>query len=284
MGTGPDHAALVAALRAAKRAPNEYAELLESGAAPEQILQDEHGLLAPHLAEAAGAEIEPWRKRGIAVVSILDPGYPPNLRAVHDRPALVFVAGSLRPEDARSVAVIGTRKPSPDGIDAARAVSEHLVDDGFTVVSGLAAGIDAVAHTSALARGGRTVAVIGTGLLHSYPTENAPLQRQIAAEGAVISQFLPDTLPSRRTFPQRNAVMSGIALASILIEASHTSGVRTQARLALAHGRPVLLMESLLDQIWARELAARPGTHVIRSPSEVTAVVERLASTGVLLG
>ena len=284
MGTGSDHAALVALLRAAKRAPSEYAELLESGTTPEQILQDEHGLLAPQLAEAARAEIESWRKRGIAVVSVLDPGYPPNLRSVHDRPALVFFAGTLRPEDARSVAVIGTRKPSPDGMNAARALSEHLVDGGFTVASGLAAGIDTVAHSSAIARGGRTVAVIGTGLLHSYPPENAPLQRQIAAEGAVISQFWPDTRPSRRTFPQRNAVMSGIALASILVEATHTSGARTQARLALAHGRPVLLMESLLDQNWVRDLAARPGTHVIRSPGEVMAVVERLSSTSALLG
>ena len=179
--------------------------------------------------------------------------------------------------------MIGTRRPSPAGLERASAVAEHLVGCGFTVASGLAAGIDAAAHTAALARGGRTIAVIGTGLRRSYPPQNAALQRRIANEGAVISQFWPDAPPTRTSFPQRNAVMSGIALATIVIEASHTSGARTQARHALAHGRPVLLMDSLLEQHWARELAARPGTWVIRSPEEVPALAERLSATNGLV-
>jgi len=113
------------------------------------------------------------------------------------------------------------------------------------------------------------IAVIGTGLRHAYPPRNASLQRRIAAKGAVISQFWPNTPPSRQNFPHRNVVMSGLALATIVVEATHTSGARSQARAALAHGRPVLLVAKLLDQRWAGELAARPGVYVIRSLPEL---------------
>ena len=283
MSPGAETAALVALLRSAKRPASEYSDLVEDAGSAMTVLADEQGLLAPQLLEAAEAEIAGWGKDGIAVLGLLDPGFPSNLRAVHDRPPLVFDAGRLQPRDTRSVAVIGTRRPSAAGLAAASAVSEHLVDSEFTVVSGLAAGIDTAAHTAALARGGRTIAVIGTGLYRSYPSENAALQRQIAQKGAVISQFWPDAPPSRRSFPQRNAVMSGVALATVVIEAAQTSGARTQARFALAHGRPVLLMEPLLQQLWARELAGRPGTWVIRSPDEVAPLVERLSSTGALV-
>ena len=218
------------------------------------------------------------------LVTVLEPDYPPNLRAVHDRPPMVFVAGSLTPADARAVAVVGARKATHDGTKRASVIAEHLVDSGFTVVSGLAAGIDTAAHTAALARGGRTVAVIGTGLARSYPPQNQALQRRIASECAVISQFWPDAPPSRRSFPMRNAVMSGITLATVVIEASDTSGARMQARLALAQGRPVFLLASLVErQPWAREYAGRPGTHVVRSPGEITTVVERLISPGSLV-
>ena len=146
---------------------------------------------------------------------------------------------------------------------------------GYTVVSGLAAGVDAAAHREALAAGGRTVAVIGTGLQHSYPPENAELQQQLAASSAVVSQFWPETEPSRAGFPMRNAVMSGLALGTAIVEASVTSGARIQARRALAHGRPVFLARALISQPWARELAARPGVHVYDEPDEITAALER---------
>jgi DNA processing protein len=178
--------------------------------------------------------------------------------------------------------VVGARQASPKGTDAARAIAAHLVENEYTVVSGLAAGIDTAAHTAALERDGRTLAVIGTGLARSYPPQNASLQQQIASRCAVISQFWPDAPPSRRSFPMRNAVMSGLALATVVVEASHTSGSRMQARLALAHGRPVFLVRSLLDQDWAQALATRPGVHVARSPEDITSMVERLTSAGAL--
>jgi DNA processing protein len=276
-------AALVALLRAPKRAAIEYASLVEEAGSATLILADERGLIAPQLVEEARAEIEAWNAAGITLFTVLDPGYPANLRAVHDRPPLIFVAGRLEPGDIRSVAVIGTRRPSSTGVESARAVAKELVDAGFTVVSGLAAGIDTAAHTAALSQGGRTVAVIGTGLNRAYPPQNALLQSRIATEGAVISQFWPDAPPSRASFPKRNAVMSGTALATVVIEAGQTSGARTQARLALAHGRAVLLMEALLEQPWASELATRPGTWIIRTPAEIAPLVERLTSTGALV-
>jgi DNA processing protein len=278
-----DTAALVALLRAPKRPDGEYASLIEEAGGATQILADEHGLIAQQLLDDARAEIEAWNAAGIALFTVLDPGYPPNLRAVHDRPPLIFVAGRLEPNDVRSVAVIGTRRPSSAGVESARAVAKELVDAGFTVVSGLAAGIDTAAHAAALSHGGRTIAVIGTGLNRAYPPQNASLQTRIATEGAVISQFWPDAPPSRASFPKRNAVMYGTTLATVVIEAGQTSGARTQARLAVAHGRPVLLMESLLAQPWASELATRPGTWVICTPTEIAPLVERLSSTGALV-
>jgi DNA processing protein len=275
-------AALVALLRAGGRPWQQYAELVEEAGSANAILEQEQGLLATEHAEKATREIERWDSQGFKLTTVLDPDYPENLRAVHDRPPLIFVAGRLEPGDARSVAVVGSRNASERGGKGARAVAEHLVDNGYTVVSGLAAGIDTAAHIATLKRGGRTVAVIGTGLSRSYPPQNAALQKTIIEAGAVVSQFWPDAPPSRRTFPMRNAVMSGMTLATVIIEATHTSGSRMQARLALAHGRPVILAATLLEQDWARELAARPGTHVASTPSEVAAIVDRLTSTGAL--
>lgn len=285
-------AALIVLLRIGTRPWSEYAELVEERGSAISALEDELHTGQASLFERAGnrdqpiasaaAEIGRWQAEGIALLTVLDSDYPENLRGVHDRPPLVFVAGGLQGRDARSVAVIGARAASSDGLSVARELAVHLVEHGYTVVSGLAAGIDTAAHTAALDRAGRTIAVIGTGLRRAYPPQNASLQRRIAGAGAVISQFWPDAAPSRRSFPMRNAVMSGMALGTVVVEASERSGARTQARLALAHGRPVFLLRSLLTQSWARECAERPGTHVIGSPAELTAVLERLTSAGAL--
>lgn len=291
---------MVALLRAGRRPWVEYAELVEERGSAAAVLDDElereaapdgqTSLLdappesADEVLDQARADLERWTEDGMQLVTVLEPGYPPNLRAVHDRPPMVFVAGVLTPADARAIAVVGARKATGAGLDRARGIAEHLVECGYAVVSGLAAGIDTAAHTAALARRGRTVAVIGTGLARSYPPQNAALQRRIASECAVISQFWPDSPPSRRSFPMRNAVMSGITLATVVVEASDTSGARMQARLARAQGRPVFLLASLVErQPWAREYAARPGTHVVRAPEEITTVVERLISPGSLV-
>jgi DNA processing protein len=291
-----ERAAMVALLRVGRRPWTEYAELVEERGSIVAVLDDElertgaacqTSLFSDGEETAiarATSDLARWSAAGMELVTVLEPGYPPNLRAVHDRPPMVFVAGRLTREDARAVAVVGARRATDVGAAQAAAIAEHLVACGYTVASGLAAGIDTAAHTAALASKGRTVAVIGTGLARCYPLENQDLQRRIASECAVVSQFWPDAPPSRRSFPMRNAVMSGLSLASVVVEASHTSGARMQARLALAQGRPVFLLASLVErQDWAREYATRPGTHVVRSPEEITAVIERLISPGSLV-
>ena len=295
MASPNESAALVVLLRSGKRPWLQYADVVEDIGSATAVLIDERATketlfeqdadspsAEQEIAKAA-AEIEQWEREGMRLLTVLDPEYPDNLRTVHDRPPLIFMAGELLPRDARSIAVVGARKASTRGRDAAAAIAEHLVAAGYTVVSGLARGIDTAAHTAALAGGGRTVAVIGTGLGRAYPPENARLQRRITHTGAVISQFWPDAPPSKRSFPMRNAVMSGLSLASVVVEASERSGSRMQARLALEHGRPVFLPSRLLDQEWARHLAERPGAHVFQTPQEITAAVERLTSAGALV-
>lgn len=298
---------MVALLRTGRRPWVEYAELVEelgsATAALQQALQQQvapggqTSLLASDLTGAddptndltdltdqAAADLEHWDAQGMRLVTVLDPDYPPNLKAVHDRPPILFIAGHITPNDAKGVAVVGARKATEAGIEQAARIAAHLTNTGYTVVSGLAAGIDTAAHTSAVNNNGRTLAVIGTGLTRTYPPENYALQREIAEQGAVISQFWPDAPPTKRSFPMRNAVMSGIALATVVVEASETSGARTQARLALAHGRPVFLTRTLVErQPWAQQIAHGPGTHVADDPSEITDALERLISPGSLV-
>lgn len=227
--------------------------------------------------------LDQWEAEGISVVTTLDAEYPLNLRLVHDRPAALMRRGELRADDERSVAVVGTRKASEGGLAQASHIARGLVDAGYVVVSGLAEGIDTAAHTGALEAGGRTVAVIGTGLRHAFPRANAALQERLARESVVLSQFWPDQGPRKHTFPMRNAVMSGFARATVVVEAKGNSGARMQARLAREHGRPVFLMRSLLAHDWARDYAQRSGTYMVDSAEDVVQHVERLYSQDLIL-
>jgi DNA processing protein len=294
MKSPAESAALVALLRLGRRPWQTYAELVDQAGSALEILKRElaepagqGSLLAedpgPKLAQAA-TDIDGWSASGITVISILDDDYPRNLHAVHDRPPLIFLRGRLGEEDRRSVALIGSRMASTRGLRDAAAIAEHLARTDHTVVSGLAAGIDAAAHQAAMDAGGRTVAVIGTGLSRCYPPEHEALQRRIADRCAVVSQFWPEAPPGRRTFPLRNATMSGLSLGTVVVEASGTSGARIQIRRSLAHGRPVFLAEPMLAQPWARELTKRPGVHVIDSPSQITAAIGRIYAPGALTG
>jgi DNA processing protein len=290
-------AAIVALLRRGDRPWHHYAQLIEAAGSALDLLegryQDPDELealrLFPPAEPAAKAdldeitrEIEGWQAEGMTLVTVLDDDYPANLRSIHNRPPLLFVRGKLAPEDERSVAVVGTRQPSPAGLEAARKIADGLASAGYVVVSGLADGIDAEAHRATLERGGRTVAIIGTGLRLTYPAKHTGLQREIAEKGAVSSQFWPDAPPTRQSFPMRNIVMSGFALATVVIEATAKSGAKMQARFALEHGRRVFLHRSLLRHQWAQDYAARPGTAVIDIADEVVDQLERLAAVETL--
>jgi DNA protecting protein DprA len=158
---------------------------------------------------------------------------PPTLRLIYNLPPFLFIRGAITDADLRSVAVVGIRTASADGISRAGQLARLLAGEDVTVVSGLARGIDTAAHTAALEAGGRTIAVIGTGINRYYPAENRALADQITKRGAVASQFWPDSPPTTYTFPRRNITMSGIAQGTVVIEASSTSGAKMQARLAL---------------------------------------------------
>lgn len=224
--------------------------------------------------EEAGRLLDQWSQQGMGFASVVDADYPPQLLTIHQRPPFVMWMGNRAPGDARGVAVVGTRNPSTEGLTKAGDLGRELAERGVAVISGLAAGIDTAAHTGALAGGGRTVAVIGTGLRRSYPRQNADLQHRVAEEGLVLSQFLPDAPPTKQSFPMRNAVMSGYAAATVVIEAGWKSGARMQARLALEHGRPVFLLASLLEHDWARDYSRRPGAYVVETVDDVLELLE----------
>ncbi|WJK33493.1 DNA-processing protein DprA [Solwaraspora sp. WMMA2065] len=225
------------------------------------------------LVAATADEIAGWQADGIGVHAFSDDSYPAQLRGIKEAPPLLFTRGRLRAND-RAIAVIGSRKASERGLVIARSVAASLVNRGVTVASGLAHGIDTAAHTAALAAGGRTVAVIGTGIRNYYPSANRRLQDHIAEVGLVVSQFRPDAGPTRQSFPMRNAVMSGYAVATLIVEAGETSGARIQARLALGHGWPVILTSHALQSQWAQALANRPGVHVVRCTAELIEAVD----------
>jgi DNA processing protein len=208
---------------------------------------------------------------GIRLITVLDPDYPPNLRLVYNLPPFLFLRGTLAAADDRAVAVVGTRTASPAGLEQARALATELARQGVTVMSGLARGIDTAAHEAALAAGGRTVAVLGSGIRAPiYPAENAGLAERIIVNGALVSQFWPDAAPTRHSFPMRNVVTSGISVGTVVIEASATSGAKMQARLALEHAKRVFLLRSLvMQQDWARRYADQRGAIVVDSVDDI---------------
>ncbi|MGP8160734.1 MAG: DNA-processing protein DprA [Candidatus Dormibacteria bacterium] len=194
----------------------------------------------------------------------LDPAYPVGLLALAHPPPL-FCTGDLRAADTlRSVAVVGTRAASPEGLRRARRLASRLAGGGVTVVSGLARGIDTAAHEACLDAGGRSIAVLGCGLGHVYPPENAVLADRIAARGALLSQLPRDHPPSAGGLRRRNGVIAGIGRLTVVVEAGPTSGARIAARLALACGRPLLLPASLVAaQEWARDLLQERGARLV---------------------
>jgi len=220
--------------------------------------------------ERAEAEVSAAREAGAQLVTVLDDGYPSNLRVVPKLPPFLFYRGELRRDDARSVAVVGTRRASEEGISRARTLAQLLVDEGVTVISGLAKGIDTAAHSAVLDVGGRTIAVVGTGILRVYPKENAELAERIVERGAIVSQFWPTAPPTRYSFPMRNEVMSGISQGTAVIEASDTSGAKMQARIALEQGKRAFLMSSLVTrEKWAKSYIEKRGAIEVHSVNDV---------------
>ncbi len=180
------------------------------------------------------------------------PGFPRLLGMIPSPPDLISVSGTLVPGDALAVAIVGTRTPTPYGLAVADRLGRELAECGVTVVSGLARGVDTAAHLGTLAKGGRTVAVLGCGLDVDYPPGSAPLKARIAATGAVISEFPHDAAPQTWTFPRRNRLISGLALGVVVVEAGEKSGALITARWAADQGREVMAVPGRVDSAAAR--------------------------------
>ncbi len=181
--------------------------------------------------------VEDARRCGAEVVTVCDPHYPDQLRTLPDPPFALYVRGQL--PRAVSVAVVGTRNPSADGEHVARRMGAELAAAGVCVVSGLARGVDAAAHRGALDSGGPTVAVLGCGVDVRYPPGHEQLADQVARHGALVSEYPPGTRPAKHHFPQRNRIISGLARAVVVVEATLRSGALITADLALEQGREV---------------------------------------------
>ena len=194
------------------------------------------------------AEYHLINKRQVDVVIWQDDGYPQSLREIADAPILLYVKGDLPSHDPLSISIVGSRRASIYGVSISEKFAYQLAELGFTIVSGMARGIDTAAHNGALKAFGTTIAVLGCGLNHVYPLENKDLSDKISETGAVISEFPMQTPPLPYNFPRRNRIISGLSLGVIVVEAAMRSGALITADFALEQGREVFAVPGKIDQ------------------------------------
>jgi len=196
---------------------------------------------------AADREIELATKLGIRIVCLDDAEYPHPLRHITDPPLCFYIRGRLEPEDAVAIGIVGSRKCTRYGAEQAERFGTSLAGAGFTVISGLARGIDGAAQRGAIASGGRSIAVLGNGLATVYPPEHGELAMQIAARGAVVSELPLEAPPDAGNFPPRNRIIAGLGLGVLVIEAAQRSGASITARLASEYNREVFAVPGRVD-------------------------------------
>ncbi len=194
-------------------------------------------------------ELAEAEERGITIVTRDDPSYPQHLLQAYDAPILLYVWGGILPRDRHAISVVGSRRATTYGINATRKLTYQLAHAGFTIVSGLARGIDTAAHESALAAKGRTIAVVGSGLARLYPPENLALAEKIAAgNGAVISEFPLHKAPDKQTFPMRNRIVAAWCQAVLVTECPAWSGSLITANLASEYGKSIFAVPGPIDK------------------------------------
>jgi DNA processing protein len=217
------------------------------------------------------AEIALCREHGIDILTESSPTYPRSLREIHDPPGVLFMRGEMKPNDALAVGIVGTRHGTHYGLRQAERLAGGLARAGFTIVSGLARGIDAAAHRGAMNAGGRTIAVLASGVMNIYPPEHDQLAEEVAACGAVISESPPRSQPLSGTFPQRNRIISGLSLGVIVVEAADRSGALITARHAMEQGREVFAVPGPIDSRTSRgcHQLIRDGARLIESVDDV---------------
>lgn len=266
--------------------PRTYQALLERFGEPEGIdratlaeLRTVPGV-GPKMARAilearqtvdAAEELRNCRERSVHAYGWEDPAYPRPLLNIHSPPIVLFVRGELLATDALAVAIVGTRHASSYGLRQAERLAGGLARAGMTVVSGLARGIDAAAHRGALQAGGRTIAVLGCGVLNVYPPEHKELATQVLARGAMISEAPPRSQPQSGLFPQRNRIISGLSLGVVVVEAAERSGALISAEHAMEQGREVFAVPGPIDSRTSRgcHQLIRDGAKLVESVDDV---------------
>jgi DNA processing protein len=228
----------------------------------------------------ARAEFDRATAAGVRVIVRGEPEYPVALTYLFDAPPALFVKGTLVREDAQAIGIVGMRKCSLYGEDQAQRLAGGLARSGFTIVSGLARGIDTAAHKAALAAGGRTIAVLGNGLAQVYPPENAKLAVAVAERGALLSEFPMDVEPRAENFPRRNRILAALSLGVIVVEAGKQSGSLITARLAAELGKAVFAVPNRVDAPGASGVHAliRDGAKLVESVADV---LDELPNLGV---
>lgn len=205
--------------------------------------------------KAALREIKKAKESGVKIVTSDEPSYPAALLNTAYPPPVIYILGEILPADALAIAIVGSRRPTYYGRKVAGGLAKNAAEEGLTVVSGLARGIDSTAHEGALKGGGRTIAVLGSGIDVIYPPENRELAERITESGAVVSEFPFGSCPFRQNFPRRNRIISGLALGVVIVQAGESSGALITADFALEQGREVFAVPGEIGNPLSR------GTH-----------------------
>ncbi|MCC6544357.1 MAG: DNA-protecting protein DprA [Nitrospirae bacterium] len=276
---------------------NRYAlskNLIERFSSPEQVFSSSFEELcrAEGITPAIAWEIKSFRHpsadienelkkiddAGIKLIHFNHPDYPAGLRNIYDPPLYFYMNGTITPEDTNALAVVGSRSPSPYGIKVTEMLTERLSSAGFTVVSGMARGIDSAAHRTALKTGGRSIAVLGCGADIAYPRENAGLMREIIGNGAIISEFPLGTRPDKKHFPQRNRIISGLSRGVIVVEAAEKSGSLITARFAMEQGREIFAVPGNINSPLSKGAnnLIKQGAKAVTSVNDVLEEFEQL--------
>lgn len=221
--------------------------------------------------DGVDAQLALCRQHGVEIVGEQDPGYPRLLREICDPPGILFLRGKTLAQDELSLAIVGSRHATQYGLSQAERLAGSLARAGLTIVSGLARGIDAAAHRGALAAGGRTIAVLGSGVLNIYPPEHAALAEEVVAHGALVGESPPQSPPLSGAFPRRNRIISGLTLGVIVVEASQHSGALITARHAMEQNREVFAVPGRVDSRMSHgcHRLIRDGARLVETADDV---------------
>lgn len=269
--------------------PITFTRLLEQFGEPEKVFE------APNSAQSISArtrsalfkpdwlqiekDLQWFESEDRHIVTLYDPHYPELLKQIPDPPSLLFVQGDVSLLSQWQIALVGSRNPSASGRDTAYEFSRYLAQGGITISSGLAMGIDAAAHQGALAVGGKTVAVVGTGLDRVYPAMHRELAHEIASTGAIVSEFALGTSPRAENFPRRNRIISGLSLGTVVVEAAVKSGSLITARMAMEQGREVFAIPGSIHNPLARgcHQLIRQGAKLVENAEDILEELGSLA-------